>query len=273
MLSDLTGSIGGRSRGKGERDTALARVMFPRAGKPLLIDPFNPYSMVKDRRVEYTKPIPATILWTIQGKKRKKKKKKRKKEREIDRLALQKILAIPFSHVRLGFHSLSVCNPHLLQLFFIIFFQTEFWGCVNSTLNGKRIFGSTPFEAKLLIINPSWHSPIEVKRHENWTGRRCCYLVQNPICRSTCALSGSRRNLNESCRPSDEPEFFSCLERREEAEHCCGKVSNDTCRTVCQNLFYKREKISSRNGCFHQMPKCLKSVTEVKHAENPKQRA
>lgn len=112
-----------------------------------------------------------------------------------------------------------------------------------------------------------------MKRHENWTGRRCCYLVQNPICRSTCALSGSRRNLNESCRPSDEPEFYSCLERREEAEHCCGKVSNDTCRTVCQNLFYKREKMSSRNGCFHQMPKCLKSVTEVKHAENPKQRA
>ncbi|XP_043599911.1 reversion-inducing cysteine-rich protein with Kazal motifs [Bombus pyrosoma] len=128
---------------------------------------------------------------------------------------------------------------------------TVFWGCVNTTLN-------------------------EVKRYENWTGRGCCHLALNPICRSTCALSGSRRDLNVSCRPSDEPEFFSCLEKREEAEHCCSNVSDDTCRTICQDLFYKPGKISnlklySSKGCFHQIPRCLKTVAEAKHAEDPKQ--
>ncbi|XP_076621802.1 reversion-inducing-cysteine-rich protein with kazal motifs isoform X1 [Colletes latitarsis] len=128
---------------------------------------------------------------------------------------------------------------------------TEFWACANSTLN-------------------------EIRKHGNWTGRGCCYLALNPICRSTCAISGSRRHLSESCRPSDEPEFFSCLERRAEAEHCCNNVSNDTCRSICRDLFYKPGKISnlkmySSKGCFHQVPKCLKTVAEVKHAEDPKQ--
>ncbi|XP_034191799.1 reversion-inducing-cysteine-rich protein with kazal motifs isoform X1 [Osmia lignaria lignaria] len=128
---------------------------------------------------------------------------------------------------------------------------SEFWACVNSTLH-------------------------EVKKDGNWTGRGCCYLAQNPICRSSCALAGSRKHLNDTCRPSDELEFFSCLEKREEAEHCCITVSNDTCRSICQDLFYKPGKMSNlklytSKGCFHQVPKCLKSVAEVKHAEDPKQ--
>ncbi|XP_076293444.1 reversion-inducing-cysteine-rich protein with kazal motifs [Lasioglossum baleicum] len=136
---------------------------------------------------------------------------------------------------------LEFCSPEL----------TVFWSCANSTLNDVRKYG-------------------------NWTGRGCCYLALNPICRSTCAVSGSRRHLNDFCRPSDEPEFFSCLERREEADHCCSNVSNETCRSICRDLFYKPGKMSnlkmySSKGCFHQVPKCLKSVAEVKHAEDPKQ--
>ncbi|KAG5305855.1 RECK protein, partial [Pseudoatta argentina] len=127
----------------------------------------------------------------------------------------------------------------------------DFWSCVNATLN-------------------------ELKRNEDWTGRRCCRLAQNPTCRTTCALSGSTNDLNESCRPSDEPEFFFCLEKREEAERCCSNVSNDTCRAICKDIFYKPSKQSnlklySSKGCFHQIPKCLKSIAEVKHAEDPKQ--
>ncbi|XP_018370423.1 PREDICTED: reversion-inducing cysteine-rich protein with Kazal motifs [Trachymyrmex cornetzi] len=127
----------------------------------------------------------------------------------------------------------------------------NFWSCVNTTLN-------------------------ELKRNEDWTGRGCCRLAQNPTCRTTCALSGSTNDLNESCRPSDEPEFFFCLEKREEAERCCSNVSNDTCRAICKDIFYKPGKQSnlklySSKGCFHQIPKCLKSIAEVKHAEDPKQ--
>lgn len=117
---------------------------------------------------------------------------------------------------------------------------------------------------------------VEAKKNENWSGRRCCHLAQNPICQSTCALSGSKSNLNESCRPSDEPELFSCLERREEAERCCSTVSNDTCRSVCKDLFHRPGKQSSlklysSKGCFHQIPKCLKTVAEVRHVDDPKQ--
>ncbi|XP_014472155.1 PREDICTED: reversion-inducing cysteine-rich protein with Kazal motifs [Dinoponera quadriceps] len=127
----------------------------------------------------------------------------------------------------------------------------DFWSCVNSTLN-------------------------DLKRNENWLGRGCCHLAQNPTCRMTCAVSGSRNDLAEYCRPSDEPEFFSCLEKREEGERCCSNVSNDTCRSICKDLFYKTGKQSSLKlynsmGCFHQVPKCLKSLAEVKHAEDPKQ--
>ncbi|EFN82131.1 Reversion-inducing cysteine-rich protein with Kazal motifs [Harpegnathos saltator] len=127
----------------------------------------------------------------------------------------------------------------------------NFWSCVNSTFN-------------------------DLKRNENWLGRGCCHLAQNPTCRTTCALSGSRSDLAQYCRPSDEPEFFFCLEKREDAERCCSNVSNDTCRSICKDLFYKTGKQSSLKlyssmGCFHQVPKCLKSVADVKHAEDPKQ--
>ncbi|XP_054015940.1 uncharacterized protein LOC128896597 [Hylaeus anthracinus] len=43
-IENLTGRVGRRSGGERERDTTPAGVLFPRAGKPPLIDPFNPYS-------------------------------------------------------------------------------------------------------------------------------------------------------------------------------------------------------------------------------------
>lgn len=115
-----------------------------------------------------------------------------------------------------------------------------------------------------------------MKKYENWVGRSCCHLVQYPICRSKCALAGDRSHLKNSCRSSDELEFYSCLEEREDAERCCNNVSNTTCRTVCHELFYKPGKQSSlklytSKGCFHQVPKCLKNLAESTNAENPKQ--
>ena len=66
VLSDLTGSVGGRSRGKGERDAAVARVMFPRAGKPLLIDPFNPCS-IDDQRFVVSNIYPTRRIFDRQS--------------------------------------------------------------------------------------------------------------------------------------------------------------------------------------------------------------
>lgn len=159
----------------------------------------------------------------------------------------------------------------------ILFFQTDFWSCVNSTLNGKYSLCCPIFIAREWI--PSHlNSDLELQRNENWIGRRCCHLVQNPTCRTTCAVSGSTDDLNQSCRPSDEPEFFFCLEKREEAERCCSNVSNDTCRTICKNIFYKpgskqsNLKLYSSKGCFYQIPKCLKNIPDVKHTDDPKQR-
>lgn len=83
-------------------------------------------------------------------------------------------------------------------------------------------------------------------------------------------------HLENSCRPSDELEFYSCLERREEGERCCSDVSNTTCRSVCRDLFHKPGKqfslkLYSSKGCFTQVPKCLKTVVESANPENPKQ--
>ncbi|XP_063985142.1 reversion-inducing cysteine-rich protein with Kazal motifs [Diachasmimorpha longicaudata] len=128
---------------------------------------------------------------------------------------------------------------------------TRFWTCVNSTLD-------------------------EAVKNEDWSGRQCCQLAQYPICRSTCALAGAREDLKGSCRLSDEPEFYTCLERREDGEKCCNNVANATCRAVCRELFDKPRKPSSlklyrSKGCFHQIPKCLKNVAEASSAENSKQ--
>ncbi|CAD6232572.1 GSCOCG00006956001-RA-CDS [Cotesia congregata] len=129
--------------------------------------------------------------------------------------------------------------------------MSEFWACVNSTLS-------------------------EAENNENWVGRGCCHLAQYPLCQSSCALAGSRMHLENSCRPSDELEFYSCLERREEGESCCSDVSNTTCRSVCRDLFHKPGKqfslkLYSSKGCFTQVPKCLKTVAESANPENPKQ--
>lgn len=114
-------------------------------------------------------------------------------------------------------------------------------------------------------------------KHENWVGRGCCHLILHPVCRTACALAGSRSHLQStSCRESDEIEFYSCLERREDGDRCCSNVANVTCRVACRELFHKRGKGASlklytSKGCFHQVPKCLKRAVESPHVENPKQ--
>ncbi|XP_015595856.1 reversion-inducing cysteine-rich protein with Kazal motifs [Cephus cinctus] len=128
---------------------------------------------------------------------------------------------------------------------------TNFWNCVNSTLR-------------------------EAAENEDWAGRGCCHLAQNPICRSTCALSGSRSDLKGVCRASDELEFSSCLERREDGETCCSGIANSTCRSVCKDIFHKPGKQStlklySSKGCFHQIPKCLRAAAGAKNIDDPKQ--
>ncbi|XP_014207675.1 reversion-inducing cysteine-rich protein with Kazal motifs-like [Copidosoma floridanum] len=115
----------------------------------------------------------------------------------------------------------------------------------------------------------------EVKRHENWTGRSCCRLARNPLCRANCAQAGSPEDL-KNCRWSDEPQLADCLEQRADAESCCASVTNATCRAHCTELFHDHTsrqsalKAYGSKGCFHQVPKCLKSVAETKATEDPK---
>ena len=133
----------------------------------------------------------------------------------------------------------------------------------------------SPSRVGYRYINIYFYFP-EATRNEHWVGRGCCHLAQYPICRSSCALAGNQEDLHGFCRPSDEPEFFGCLERRDEGERCCSNVSNSTCRSVCRELFHNPGKQSnlqlySSKGCFHQVPKCLKNVAETTNAENPRQ--
>ncbi|XP_034951773.1 reversion-inducing cysteine-rich protein with Kazal motifs isoform X2 [Chelonus insularis] len=128
----------------------------------------------------------------------------------------------------------------------------EFWSCINSTQN-------------------------EATDHENWIGKNCCHLAQYPICQSTCMLAGSKTHLESSCRSSDELEFYFCLEKQEEIERCCSSITNGTCRASCREIFHKSEqqsslKLYSSKGCFHQIPKCLESISESFTAsDNPRQ--
>lgn len=60
VLSDLSCGVGSRGRSKRECDETVAGVLFPRAGKPLLIDPLNP-SLRHSEVVSNLKRSPATI--------------------------------------------------------------------------------------------------------------------------------------------------------------------------------------------------------------------
>ncbi|KAF7997589.1 hypothetical protein HCN44_006160 [Aphidius gifuensis] len=113
-------------------------------------------------------------------------------------------------------------------------------------------------------------------KHDDWIGRNCCHLAQYSRCKTFCHKSESTEDLQGFCRLSDEPELYTCLERKEDGERCCRNIVNESCKTLCQDFFDKpgnssSTKIHNIKDCFHQIPKCLKNIAENLGAENSKQ--
>lgn len=139
VLSDLSCGVGSRGRSKRERDETVAGVLFPRAGKPLLIDPFNPYSTLRGRVESETIPGDNTFSDT----RRRNVGLLRSIDSRYKRLSRDGFF-LTFGSIFVFFSGLPSSST-----FLYFSFQTEFWSCVNSTLNGEslNLILSTPFKA------------------------------------------------------------------------------------------------------------------------------
>jgi len=99
---------------------------------------------------------------------------------------------------------------------------------------------------------------LAVSRGSQWSGRPCCPLALSSRCQNSCATASSRGELQHGCRQSDEQNLFSCLDRQEAGEECCGNARSSECLQVMLiflflihlkffhlnlNIFYRRVKI------------------------------
>lgn len=139
VLSDLSRGAGSGGRSKRERDKTVAGVLFPRTGKPLLIDPFNPCSTPRGRVESETIPGDNTFSDT----RRRNVGLLRSIDSRYKRLSRDGFF-LTFGSIFAFFSGLPSSST-----FLYFSFQTEFWGCVNSTLNGEslNLILSTPFKA------------------------------------------------------------------------------------------------------------------------------
>ncbi|XP_033230476.1 reversion-inducing cysteine-rich protein with Kazal motifs isoform X2 [Belonocnema kinseyi] len=130
----------------------------------------------------------------------------------------------------------------------------------------------------LLLANSSFASiQKDSEKIDDWNIQSCCSIARNIRCRFMCKLFNQTLNINESCRRSDEPEFFSCIVSRQNAKNCCALISNVTCKTICKEIFNEPGNISfakyynNKAKCFNHVPKCLKSILGIGKIEDPSQ--
>ncbi|KAI8439610.1 hypothetical protein MSG28_013336 [Choristoneura fumiferana] len=96
------------------------------------------------------------------------------------------------------------CAPHII----------EFWICMNHTIQ-------------------------EVVSGSGWWGRACCALGHAAPCRQACATAAGAGALAAACRRSDEIAFFSCVQRQQEAQHCCTQTQSLSCHEACQRVLWR----------------------------------
>ncbi|KAK6628054.1 hypothetical protein RUM44_010536 [Polyplax serrata] len=136
----------------------------------------------------------------------------------------------------------NFCSQQLMQ----------FWGCMNETL-------------------------AEIRNGEEWSGRQCCLLPQSGKCQKACIRASSREDLVQSCRQSDEINFFTCLDKQEFGDKCCANARSIDCHRSCK-LVFKTSLTPNREirdgvmeSCSASSPKvlhCIKNFTKVTPATN-----
>lgn len=81
---------------------------------------------------------------------------------------------------------------------------------------------------------------IAVAKGSQWSGRLCCSLALSPRCQNACATSASKEELLVGCRQSDEQNLFSCFDRQDDGDECCGNARSSECLQV-----YKSQEINN----------------------------
>lgn len=122
-------------------------------------------------------------------------------------------------------------------------------------------------------LNSRFFSVISaVSRGAQWSGRQCCTLALSARCQNTCATAASRNDLSNGCRQSDEQTFFSCVERQEIGDDCCGNARTSECLQNCKDIFKnkltpsKKQRNSALEACEQSDPRiiqCIKNHTDL----------
>lgn len=137
----------------------------------------------------------------------------------------------------------SFCSQQLLP----------FWSCMNETL-------------------------FEIDRGQGFFGRPCCTLPQSQACVMVCLNATGRDELKSACRASDEIIFYSCLDRQEVGQRCCGPARRTECHTACREVFSTSTAPSAQmraylsNACAQDNPfvtQCVQNYSLITPAENP----
>lgn len=116
-----------------------------------------------------------------------------------------------------------------------------------------------------------------MRKGEEWSGRQCCRLPQSGRCQRACVTASSRQDLAPICRQSDELSFFTCLDRQELGDDCCGGARSAGCQDACRAVFRgmltpsREVRAAVLDACNNDTPKvieCVKNFTKVTPATN-----
>ncbi|XP_053683316.1 reversion-inducing cysteine-rich protein with Kazal motifs [Sabethes cyaneus] len=125
--------------------------------------------------------------------------------------------------------------------------EPPFWDCLNSTL-------------------------AQVQRGISWPGRFCCSLGMTQKCQNACAIASKQEELLSGCRHSDEQTMFSCIQRQEDGDSCCGQARTSECLIACKDVFKnqrtptRQQRLLVQSTCSNNnsnILQCIKSYVEV----------
>ncbi|KAH9639609.1 hypothetical protein HF086_010016 [Spodoptera exigua] len=123
---------------------------------------------------------------------------------------------------------------------------------------------------RLLIFN----FQAEVVSGSGWWGRACCSLGRMTSCRHACAMASNESALigAGACRRSDEIAFFDCVQRQQEAQHCCSQTQSMSCHEECQKALWRlgqsRVDLQARGTALQSceespdLMRCLRDLTD-----------
>lgn len=149
--------------------------------------------------------------------------------------------------------------------------HTEFWKCLNVSLDGKVSFVEVFFYGRSTEFLLSF---VAISKASHWSGRPCCGLGSNDRCQGACVVASSRKDLQRGCRQSDEHNLFNCLDLQEQGERCCSQSKSADCMQSCNAIFRSNnyptqdQRDRLQELCGSSNPRVLSCVKDF-HNETP----